>query len=50
MHNLAGIYLDQGRMDEAEALYLYVLSIWERVLDGEHPDTLGIMHNLGFFY
>lgn len=40
----------QGKFKEALALGEKALSLAERVLGEEHPDTLESLHNLAFFY
>ena len=49
MNNLAVLYKDQGRYDEAEPLYLETLETRKRVLGDDHPDTLGSMNALAWF-
>ena len=49
-NNLANLYWNQGRYDEAEPLYLETLEIRKRVLGDDHPDTLGSMNGLGSLY
>jgi tetratricopeptide repeat protein len=41
MGNLASTYQNQGRWKEAKDLQKQELEICSRVLDAEHPDTLG---------
>jgi tetratricopeptide (TPR) repeat protein len=43
LNNLATIYINIGRHDDAEPLYDEALSISRRVLGAEHPNTK-IMH------
>jgi tetratricopeptide (TPR) repeat protein len=50
LNNLAGLYLEQGRYEEAEPLYERALEIRERVLGPEHPDTAMILNNLAELY
>jgi tetratricopeptide (TPR) repeat protein len=50
MNNLALVYEDQGRYDEAETLYIKVLEIRRRVLGEGHPNTPDSMNNLGNLY
>jgi Tfp pilus assembly protein PilF len=50
LNNLAIDYLEQGRYDQAEALYTQTLEIRKRVLGLEHPDTLISMSNLADCY
>lgn len=46
-HNVALLWRDAGRLDEAEALYREVLTLRQRVRGEHHPDTLTTMHTLG---
>ena len=46
MSNLAVIYANQGRWEEAEALEIEVLEKRKQVLGEDHPDTLRSMENL----
>ncbi|KDR65417.1 hypothetical protein GALMADRAFT_38047, partial [Galerina marginata CBS 339.88] len=39
MGNLASTFWKQGRLTEAEALYVVVLEKTKQVLGDEHPDT-----------
>ena len=50
MNNLADLYWNQGRYDEAEPLYLETLETRKRVLGDDHPDTLNSMNNLANLY
>jgi len=50
MSTLAGLYLNQGRYDEAEPLYLDTLKSLKRVLGDEHPDTLASVKTLAELY
>ena len=50
MHDLALLYQNQGRYDEAEPLYVKSLELRRRMLSEEHPDTLQSMHNLAMVY
>ncbi len=50
MHNLAMLYINQGRYDEAEPLNVKTLAIQKRVMGEEHPITLGSITNLGALY
>ena len=45
LNNLAGLYLNQGKYEEAESLYLQALEIAERVLGKNHPNTVIIRNN-----
>ena len=50
MSNLATIYMQQGRSNEAEKLQVDVMELNKRLLGGEHPDTLRSMANLAETY
>lgn len=50
MDQLGELYNNQGRYEEAEALYVKVLEIQQRILGGEHPNTLNSMGNLAWLY
>ena len=39
-HQLGGLYSDQGRMKEAEEMYVRALAGYEKVWDAEHTSTL----------
>jgi tetratricopeptide (TPR) repeat protein len=50
LNNLASLYDDQGKYDEAEPLYKQALAIREKALSSEHPDTASSMNNLAWLY
>ncbi|MGB3188457.1 MAG: CHAT domain-containing protein, partial [Limnoraphis sp.] len=50
LNNLALLYSDQGRYDEAEPLYQRSLAIYEKALGGNHPDVANSLHNLALLY
>ena len=50
MNNLAILYRDQGRNDEAEPLQVRTLQIQKRVLGEEHQETLRSMINVAILY
>ena len=50
MNNLANVYLDQGKLEEARKLKEQVLENRRRVLGDEHPDTLNSMNSLGWLF
>ncbi len=50
MDNLAILYKNQGRYDEAEPLHVETLEIRKRVLGEEHPRTLESMDGLATLY
>ncbi|GAC1455726.1 MAG: hypothetical protein NVS4B1_13220 [Ktedonobacteraceae bacterium] len=49
-HNLASLYADQGKYEQAQALYEQVLHSQEQQLGAEHPNTLMTRHNLANLY
>jgi tetratricopeptide (TPR) repeat protein len=50
LHNLAGLYEQQGKYEEAEPLYERALAISERQLGPEHPSTAASLNNLAILY
>ena len=50
LSNLAGLYRDQGRYEQAEALYQRALAIREQVLGSEHPQVATSLNNLAGLY
>ena len=50
VNNLAGLYYDQGRYDEAEPLYKRALEAQIRVLGEAHADTLTSINGLAVLY
>jgi Flp pilus assembly protein TadD len=48
MGNLASTYLNQGRWDAAEELFVQVMETSKKKLGADHPDTLTSMANLAF--
>lgn len=48
--NLGLLYSDQGKMKEAEEMYLRALTGNEKIWDSEHTSTLDTVNNLGFLY
>jgi Tetratricopeptide repeat len=50
MANLAAIYGQQGRWNEAETLQVDVVELRKRLLGAEHPDTLKSMADLAATY
>lgn len=48
--NLALIYTSQGRLNEAENLYVDVLEQCKRILGQYHADTFKAMSNLSLVY
>ncbi|KAG4439420.1 hypothetical protein IFR05_005113 [Cadophora sp. M221] len=49
-HNLGGLYSDQGKLAEAEAMYLRALEGKEKALGPDHTSTLDTVNNLGSLY
>jgi len=50
LNNLAALYDNQGKYEQAEPLYQRALAIRERVLGAEHPDTALSLYWLAFIY
>jgi tetratricopeptide (TPR) repeat protein len=50
LNGLAGLYLSEGRLAEAEPLYKRSLSIREKSLGGDHPDVATSLYNLALLY
>ena len=46
VNNLAVLLKDQGKLDEAKAMYERALAGRERTLGADHPHTLGTVNNL----
>ncbi|KAK1780357.1 hypothetical protein QBC45DRAFT_111801, partial [Copromyces sp. CBS 386.78] len=49
-HSLGDLYLDQGRLKEAETMYQRALEGKEKALGPDHTSTLDIVNNLGLLY
>jgi tetratricopeptide (TPR) repeat protein len=49
-HNLGDLYFDQGKLAEAEAMYLRALEGKEKALGPDHTSTLSTVNNLGILY
>jgi hypothetical protein len=45
-NNLGLLYADQGKMAEAEAMYVRALQGYESAVGADHPITLAIARNL----
>ena len=43
LNNLAGLYLDQGKYEEAEPLYQRSLMILEKAVGPEHPNVVKVL-------
>ena len=50
MNNLAYLYQNQGKYDQAGPLYVECLALYKAILGPSHPDTLGSMNNLAGLY
>jgi tetratricopeptide (TPR) repeat protein len=50
LHNLGNLYVDQGRLAEAEAMYDRALQGKEEALGAKHTSTLDTVNNLGLLY
>ncbi|HEU5380043.1 MAG TPA: toll/interleukin-1 receptor domain-containing protein [Ktedonobacteraceae bacterium] len=50
LNNLAGLYKEQGKYEEAESLYQRVLAICEQKLGVTHSDTATSLNNLAELY
>ncbi len=49
-HKLGILYSDQGKMKEAEEMYLRALAGYEKTWGSEHTSTLNTVNNLGALY
>jgi Flp pilus assembly protein TadD len=50
VNNLGILYKNQGKLDEAEEMYMRALKGTEKALGVEHISTLGTVNNLGPLY
>jgi hypothetical protein len=50
LHNLGKLYIYQGRLAEAEAMYNLALQEKEEVLGLKHTSTLSTVNDLGILY
>ena len=50
LNNLADMYQNQARYDEAEPLFRRALAIYEKQLGAEHPNVAVVLNNLAFLY
>jgi tetratricopeptide (TPR) repeat protein len=50
VHNPGNLYSDQGKMKEAEEMYLRALTRYEKAWGPEHTSTLDTVNNLGNLY
>ncbi|KAH0533941.1 hypothetical protein FGG08_007450, partial [Glutinoglossum americanum] len=49
-HNLGLLYVDQGKLDEAEKMYQRALQGYEKAWGPDHTSTLNTVNNLGNLY
>ena len=49
-HNLGDLYSDQGKLAEAEKMYIRALQGKEEALGPDHTSTLSTVNNLGLLY
>ena len=50
IYSLGSLYQDQGKLKEAEKMYMRALTGQEKVLGAEHSETLGTINDLGTLY
>jgi tetratricopeptide (TPR) repeat protein len=50
LHNLGLLYASQGRLSDAEAMYMRALQGYEKALGADHTSTLNTVNNLGLLY
>ncbi len=50
LNNLATLYDEQGKYEQAEPLHLRALEIYEKILGAEHPDTATSLNDLAGLY
>ncbi|KAH8800844.1 hypothetical protein F5884DRAFT_824895 [Xylogone sp. PMI_703] len=50
LHSLAKLYADQGKLAEAEKMYVRALQSYEEALGPDHISTLSTVNNLGNLY
>jgi tetratricopeptide (TPR) repeat protein len=50
LHKMGNLYIDQGKLAEAEAMYSRALQGKEEALGLKHTSTLDIVNNLGILY
>ncbi|KAH0594590.1 hypothetical protein MHUMG1_07424 [Metarhizium humberi] len=49
-HNLGNLYSDQGKLQDAEEMYLRALRGYEKAWGPDHTETLDTVNNLGVLY
>src|SRR5438045_5028330 len=50
VNNLGALYGDQGKLAEAEAMYIRALQGYEEALGPKHTSTMQMVNNLGALY
>ena len=50
LHNLAELYYNQGKYEQALPLFQHSLAIWEKTLGEHHPKVATSLNNLAEFY
>jgi tetratricopeptide (TPR) repeat protein len=50
VNNLGNLYVNQGKLVEAEQMYQRALQGYEKELEPEHTSTLNTVNNLGVLY
>jgi tetratricopeptide (TPR) repeat protein len=50
VNNLGNLYKNQGKMVEAEEMYMRALEGYEKAWGAEHTSTLTMVNNLGNLY
>jgi tetratricopeptide (TPR) repeat protein len=50
LNNLANLYVNQKRLNEAEPLFIEALRIWKASLPEGHPRISGSLNNLASLY
>lgn len=50
VNNLGNLYSDQGKMAEAEKMYIRALKGYKKAWGAEHTSTLRTVNNLGLLY
>jgi tetratricopeptide (TPR) repeat protein len=50
VHSLGNLYVDQGKLKEAEEMYQRALKGYEKTVGLDHTSTLTTVHNLGLLF
>jgi tetratricopeptide (TPR) repeat protein len=50
LHNLANLYRDQGKYEQAEPLFIQTLEMDRQLLGQQHPHVATCLHNLANLY